>query len=372
MRSTGLTAEASANLSQTTFTIDKDNSLTLTPVPKPPANVRGYYDEPKFHKVEFAPAPERRPASVGGGTSVVTDVGTSVGAGVEASLEGTSEVLSPPPQPQPVVVEDGPKRTAAAATANANAIRHRYDVFVPKPRRTYDEHVPDVNVYVDPVVVAAGGGGHSSPCRFGTTNKTVVRDKSPPPPPKPLPVKALIDAFEHDDTPTMRYLRPDERVPLSPAIRHLHDDRPPSSLSSSVGYYLCDAAVETRSFTYVADCDAMAGDRREPVADVPESESECGGGGGDDTTAPSFHTTGHPATPDSLESSMLFAQKQTLCDARRREDGGRTVPGKTNGRRRLCLHVVSSFTRPFFVAHAHPARSFSYAYITTQAMYTFI
>lgn len=263
-----------------------------------------------------------------------------------------------------------------------------YEVFVPKAHKTYEEHVPDVTAYTDP-------NRAESRCSLKSPS-SFVASKSERPAAEPrviqersLPVKTLIDTFEHNDRPVMRYLQLEERVPLSPEIRHLHDDPPPDRKepkpSGENGYYTCDTTVETRSFAAEGMRDVGGGDgpggpeveddKSQQFADdksvfeddksvfaddksvfadsksVYTDRSEYGDRSEDvrsfqldaGRSDARFQTVRQLATPDSLESSMLFAQKQTYSDARRLEHhngygaGPRQVQGKTGEHR--FLHV---------------------------------
>lgn len=357
--STGLTPKVSENLSYTTFTIDKDNSLTLTPVPKPPLNTLSYYDEPKFHKVEFTPrstpgldrmSDTHRTESVADETPNVTDP--------------VARTEAEKPKIPLQIKEDRPNKC------------NDYDVFVPKAHRTFEEYLPNVNAYTDPVR-SESRCSLKSPSSFKPTDKlekkpeTVVQERS-------LPVRTLIDTFEHNNRPVMRYLQLEESIPMSAELKRLHDDPPPPPLAvddepadgygpqspdRENGYYTCDTMVETRSFVYGTQEQRDGG---EPERCVDESfeyayKQECADGSEyADKSVPTdrseygdrsdeirslhfdagndakFQTIRQLATPDSLESSMLFAQKQSAGDSYQHEYGnhghntGHRAPGKTN------------------------------------------
>lgn len=244
--STGLTPKLSENLSYTTFTIDKDNSLTLTPVPKPPASHgHSYYEEPKFHKVEFTP----RSTPGLDGTSALSHRSES------AVEERPREANKPPPLAEPRETEK--PRFPLQIPGDGKPKCGSYGVFVPKARRTYEEHVPDVTAYTEPNR-ADSRCSLMSPSSF-VGARPAREEQSRAIYEKSLPVKTLIDTFEHNNRPVMRYLQLEERVPLSPEIRHLHDDPPPVSYrnepkpSEKNGFYTCDTTVETRSFAYAAE-----------------------------------------------------------------------------------------------------------------------
>lgn len=347
--STGLTPKVSENLSYTTFTIDKDNSLTLTPVPKPTASVHGYYDEPKFHKVEFTPRStpglERMSGTVRS-ESVAEDRTTETETPANHAIQ-----YEKPKIELEIKKDDGEKSK-----------RKSFDVFVPKAHKSYEEYMPDMNAYTEPNR-AESRCSLKSPSEFLSEKKplddaAVVQERS-------LPVKTLIDTFEHNNRPVMRYLQLEERVPLSEEIRRLHDDRPkPVTIddrSADInGYYTADATVETRSFVVYdgkdryddneddnksaeqvdesADVSGITdksefGDRSEYTDDVSVRFEDVRG-------EMKFQTIRQLATPDSLESSMLFAQKQSACDERQQEYKNshcapRKVPGKRHSAGRL-------------------------------------
>lgn len=347
--STGLTPKVSENLSFTTFTIDKDNSLTLTPVPKPPATInQSYCDEPKFHKVEFTPRSTPGLDHMSGthrSESVTEEVPVESHPREQDAVENTKIPLQ--------IIEDKSKRNSS------------YDVFVPKAHITYDEYLPNVNVYTEPIRVESRCSLKSPSDFVGIKpkNKTgaVIHERS-------VPVKTLIDTFEHNNRPIMRYLQLEESIPLSEGIKHLHDDPPPSSIDDELvdehefpggcqdsGFYTANTAVETRHFIYGNEerLDAVDGNKSECV-----DGSECADKSGitdrseygdrseynDDVSISfdlrsdtKFQTIRQLATPDSLESSMLFAQKQSSgCEEPRHEFNNsytivsRQVPGKIN------------------------------------------
>lgn len=369
IRSTGLTANVSENLSYTAFTIDKDNSLTPVPVPKPPAPVHGHCEQPKFHKVEFTPRSTPVPGRMAGSQ--------------RSEEESAAEQRPRPAEPD---VTDGPAFPARARQDDRPRRDGGYAVFVPEARETYEERVPDATAYTDPDR-AVSRCSLKSPSGFAATKPAaeprVVQERS-------LPVRTLIDTFEHNDRPVMRYLQLEERVPLSPEIRRLHDDPPPEpSAQHGGGYYTCDTAVETRSFAAAEDsgrggepedydkinCRPFADDDGSVFADddgsvladddksgyANRSEDACSFRLDAGRSDARFQTVRQLATPDSLESSMLFAQKQTERDAPRRQEhhngrgaAPRRVRGKTD--EHVCTFaeptVAKSGRRHPFVFHA--------------------
>lgn len=422
--STGLTPKVSENLSSTTFTINKDNSLTLTPVPIPPVTNRAYNVEPRYHRVEFTPR-STPGLENGNGTlgseSVVGDEGTQQWREQEVTqrvvraqrTNGHEEEHAEDGDVEQHVVdgreeehvsnghEDGKECErdggsgvgGTSATDRGNGFR----VFVPKAHKTYEEHVPNMYEYVDPER-ADSRCSLKSPSSFRSVApekpkpNVVIQERS-------LPVRALIDSFEHNGRPVMRYLQLDESIPLSDGIRRLHDE-PPRSLATvsdggqeAGGFYTADAVVETRSFVYgTGGGHAELAD--EPPLDEPpvdEPRQACAEGSGatdrseygdtDDASVPpfevradlKFQTIRQLATPDSLESSMLFAHKHTPCD----RDNGTAyygappplpsqtkVTGKTNAAACLCSQatvpdpqrVVFSFGR-YLTLHAPSSRN---------------
>lgn len=390
--STGLTPKVSENLSYTTFTINKDNSLTLTPVPKPPTpSGHGYYDEPKFHKVDFTPrsTPGLDRMHNGGGSVCGTQKPESLAE--EKLIEITERKPREPEKttiailPSPTVnkEDEGGHREPRPASAT---VRNGYEVFVPKPHKTYEEYMPDINAYTGPKQAAESGrAALRSPSSFNTGPRPepekprVIQERS-------VPVKTLIDTFEHNNRPVMRYLQLEESVPMSADLRRLHEDpapRPANDWHDSGGYYTADTTVETRSYTksYHHDADdegfgatedgaavetvgfaapsyrdaeggaesrvtaaaaAAEDDKSEFADDSAVTEygyrSECA----EDVSGPfdsKFQTIRQLATPDSLESSMLFARKQSSYDERREYGGSahyapaKVPTGKTNSDR---------------------------------------
>lgn len=344
--STGLTPKVSENLSYTTFTINKDNSLTLTPVPKPPAtSYGGYYEEPKFHKVEFTPRSTPgldRMSESHKAESVKEDRREEIDEKKELSNQNEKSQI------EYQIQDDGKSKC------------NSYEVFVPKVQKTYEEYMPNMNDYTEPNR-AESRCSLKSPSSFKATKpeqkpQTVIQERS-------LPVKTLIDTFEHQNRPVMRYLQPEESIPLSENIKHLHDDPTTSSTDNNQvdeqhevahtdrenEFYVADTAVETRSFVYEPS-------QQQPNFVPEENASECADKSGitdrseygdrseytDDVSLSfdvrsdlKFQTIRQLATPDSLESSMLFAQKQSFCDDRKQEYNNsftaqRKVQGKTN------------------------------------------
>lgn len=329
--STGLTPKVSENLSFTTFTINKDNSLTLTPVPKPPTTInQAYCDEPKFHKVEFTPrsTPGLDHMSGGGShrsQSVIEE------KPIEPDTPIKKHEIERPKIPLQMKEED-----------KSICAKNNYEVFVPKAHKTYEEYMPNVNAYTEPNR-AESRCSLKSPSSFKPTKppaktNTVVQERS-------IPVKTLINTFEQNNRPVMRYLQLEESIPLSDEIKHLHDEPAPGSiddddhvsydLESTVKreseFYTADTTVETRSFVYDKPRTMTANDDddksecvegsevadRSVVTDrsvYGDSQSRCT----DEVCLPydmKFQTIRQLATPDSLESSMLFAQKQSTTYA---------------------------------------------------------
>lgn len=383
--STGLTPKVSENLSFTTFTINKDNSLTLTPVPKPPATHHGYYDEPKFHKVEFTPRSTP-------GLDQMS--GTHKSESVTEEKTNEKEVL--------MQYENEKPKIELQIKENEKSKCNNYNVFVPKPHKTFEEYMPNINTYTEPNRSESRSSLKSPSSFVGTkqekTPNTVIQERS-------LPVKTLIDTFEHNNRPVMRYLQLEERIPLSEEIKHLHDDPKPVSVDGNLaneyespnideenGFYTANTAVETRSFVYgtseqqgcadevnpehyvkseyyvdtsgvsvTSKYDNISGfadqtgkndksehGNRSDYADQSQindkseygDRSECADKSGitdrseygdrseytDDVSLSfdvrgdmKFQTIRQLATPDSLESSMLFAQKQSSRDERHQE-----------------------------------------------------
>jgi len=400
--STGLTSKVSENLSFTTFTINKDNSLTLTPVPKPPATHHGYYDEPKFHKVEFTPRSTP-------GLDQMS--GTHKSESVTEEKINEKEVL--------MQYENEKPKIELQIKENEKSKCNNYDVFVPKPHKTFEEYMPNINTYTEPNRAESRCSLKSPSSFVGTkqekTPNTVIQERS-------LPVKTLIDTFEHNNRPVMRYLQLEERIPLSEEIKHLHDVPKPGSIDGNLaneyespnigeenGFYTANTAVETRSFVYgtneqhgcadevnpehyvkseyyedtsgvsaMSKYDNISGfadqtgknykseiSNRSDYADQSQindkseygDRSECADKSGitdrseygdrseytDDVSLSfdvrgdmKFQTIRQLATPDSLESSMLFAQKQSSRDERHQEynntnyNAPRKTAGKTN------------------------------------------
>lgn len=413
--STGLTPKVSENLSYTTFTINKDNSLTLTPVPKPPATYHGYYDEPKFHKVEFTPR-----------STPGLDQMSGTHKSESATEEKTNEVEAH------VQYENEKLKIELQIKENEKTKCNNYEVFVPKPHKTFEEYIPDINTYTEPQR-AESRCSLKSPSSFRGTKEekstsTVIQERS-------LPVKTLIDTFEHNNRPVMRYLQLEERIPLSEEIKHLHDDPKPVSIDNHSasgyelpnvgeenGFYTANTAVETRSFVYETneqhcradehksehydmseyhvvtsgvDCASKFsnvsnfayqtgkddkpeyGGYRPECVDQPEindkseygDRSECAEKSGitdrseygdtDDASLPfdvrgdmKFQTIRQLATPDSLESSMLFAQKQSSRDERHQEYNNTiyNAPRKTAGKINIPLFVSCTI---FGIHHSH-------------------
>lgn len=337
--STGLTPKVSENLSYTTFTIDKDNSLTLTPVPKPPATInQSYCDEPKYHKIEFTPRSTPGLDRMSG-----THRSESVTEEKSNTVAKHSETEKPKIELQ--IKEDEKSKY------------NNYEVFVPKVHKTYEEYMPNINVYTDANRLESRCS-LKSPSSFKANKQekkpnTVIQERS-------IPVKKLIDTFEHNNRPVMRYLQLEESIPLSEGIKHLHDDPPPSSINDNLedeyeptdtchesGFYTANTAVETRSFVYETQeqlntVDEIKSEYLEGSEYADKSgitdKSEYGDRSEytDDISLPfdlrvdmKFQTIRQLATPDSLESSMLFAQKQSLCEDRRREyHNSYTAPSK--------------------------------------------
>lgn len=390
--STGLTPKVSENLSYTTFTIDKDNSLTLTPVPKPPATYHGYYEEPKFHKVEFTPR---------------STPGLEQMNGIHKSESVTEEKTN---EIQPIAQCENKKHKIELQIKEKPKCNN-YQVFVPKAHKTYEEYMPKINAYTEPHRAESRCSLKSPSSFVGTKQEkitnTIIQERS-------LPVKTLIDTFEHNNRPVMRYLQLEERIPLSEEIKHLHDDPKPASIdgnfangheSSKIdeenGFYTANTAVETRSFVYGSNEEQHDEikpehfDKSEYYVDIsgvndtsqygntldfPEKtgnndkseygnrfdyadhseindkcdygdRSECADKSGitdrseygdtDDVSLPfevrgdmKFQTIRQLATPDSLESSMLFAQKQSTRDERHQEYNNTiyNAPRKTAGK----------------------------------------
>lgn len=349
---TGLTPKVSENLSVTTFTINKDNSLTLTPVPKSPATNHDYYDEPKFHKVEFTPRSTPgldRMSSTYRSESVIEENKNEIELPKENKLEEMKIALQ-------INEDDKPKF-------------NNFEVYVPKAHKTYEEYLPNINIYTEPNHTESRCSLKSPSSFIGnqpeTKSKTEIQEKS-------LPVKTLIDTFEHNNRPVMRYLQLEESIPLSENIKHLHDDPQPSSndknqilqyempntYQESKSYYTADTTIETRSFVYdTKEQQDVVDDNKSEYVDGSDyadksgitDRSEYGDRSEytDDILLPfdlrsdmKFQTIRQLATPDSLESSMLFAQKQSSCDERQREYHNNNnnnnytaiskVPGKMN------------------------------------------
>lgn len=327
--STGLTPKVSENLSYTTFTIDKDNSLTLTPVPKPPATInKSYCDEPKYHKIEFTPRSTP-------GLDRMSGTHRSESVTEEKSNTVEKHVENEKPKIELQIKEDEKSKY------------NNYEVFVPKAHKTYEEYMPNINVYTD-ANRPESRCSLKSPSSFKASKpekkpNTVIHERS-------IPVKKLIDTFEHNNRPVMRYLQLEESIPLSEGIKHLHDDPPPSSIDDNLeddyestdichegGFYTANTAVETRSFVYeTQEQHNTVDDSKSEFVEGSEyadksgitDKSEYGDRSEytDDISLPfdlrvdmKFQTIRQLATPDSLESSMLFAQKQSLCEDRRRE-----------------------------------------------------
>lgn len=344
--STGLTPKVAENLSCTTFTINKDNSLTLTPVPKTPTTNNSYYDEPKFHKVEFTPRSTP-------GLDRMSGSHKSESVNEENSIE--IEVLKPN--------ENEKMKTPLQINEGDKAKFNNFEVFVPKAHKTYEDYLPNINIYTESNR-AESRCSLKSPSSF-KVNKiekkpdTVIKERS-------LPVKTLIDTFEHNNRPVMRYLQLEESIPLSEDIKHLHDDPPPSSNDKNHmldyespnacqenKFYTADTSIETRSFVYdTKEQHDVVDDNKSEYVD----ESECANKSiftdrseyGDRSeytddislhfdlrSETKFQTIRQLATPDSLESSMLFAQKQSTCDERQHEYNNNYIslskaPGKIN------------------------------------------
>lgn len=390
--STGLTPKVSENLSFTTFTIDKDNSLTLTPVPKPPATYHCNYEEPKFHKVEFTPR---------------STPGLEQMNGIHKSESVTEEKTN---EIQPIEQCESEKRKIELQIKEKPKCNN-YQVFVPKAHKTYEEYMPKINAYTEPHRAESRCSLKSPSSFVGNKQEkitnTVIQERS-------LPVKTLIDTFEHNNRPVMRYLQLEERIPLSEEIKHLHDDPKPAPIDGNLanghesskideenGFYTANTAVETRSFVYgsneeqndeiknehfdkseyyadtsgvnntsqygntldfpekTGNNDKSEYDNRFDYADQSEindkseygDRSECADKSGitdrseygdtDDVSLPfevrgdmKFQTIRQLATPDSLESSMLFAQKQSTRDERHQEYNNTiyNAPRKTAGK----------------------------------------
>lgn len=327
--STGLTPKVSENLSYTTFTIDKDNALTLTPIPKPSAKInQNYCNEPKYHKIEFTPR---------------STPGLDRMSGTHRSESVTEEKSN-------IVVmqhEIEKPKIELQIKENEKSKYNNYEVFVPKAHTTYEEYIPNINVYTD-ANRPESRCSLKSPSSFKATKQekkqnTVIHERS-------IPVKKLIDTFEHNNRPVMRYLQLEESIPLSEGIKHLHDDLPPSSIDDNLEdeyeptdtchegeFYTANTAVETRSFIYETQeqLDTVDENKTEHVngseyADKSgiTDKSEYGDRSEytDEISLPfdlrvdtKFQTIRQLATPDSLESSMLFAQKQSIFEDRRRE-----------------------------------------------------
>lgn len=355
--STGLTPKVSENLSFTTFTINKDNSLTLTPVPKPPVTIsQAYCDEPKFHKIEFTPR----------STPVLDHISNG---GSHRSQSIIEEKQNEPNGPINKHETEKPKIPLQIKEEDkTNCVKNNYEVFVPKVHKTYEEYIPNVNTYTEPNRVESRCS-LKSPSSFKPTkppakNNTVVQERS-------VPVKTLIDTFEQNNRPVMRYLQLEESIPLSNEIKHLHDEPAPGlidddnsvsydlelTVRKDSGFYTADTTVETRSFVYdeprtmTVNDDNHDDDKSECVegsefADKSgitdrsvygDSQSRCT----DDVCLPfemKFQTIRQLATPDSLESSMLFAQKQSTSYATEERhyeynnnyyNSSHKVPGKT-------------------------------------------
>lgn len=388
--STGLTPKVSENLSSTTFTINKDNSLTLTPVPIPPAANRAYYDEPRYHRVEFTPrSTPGLEYGTQGSESAAGDEGTQQWrepevqgvTGSQANVHGEGHVADgheEGPETGRVMngreegygreerrvvdgrderrVVDGKEyeQDGDGCSVGEKPLTNRgYQVFVPKAHKTYEEYVPNVNAYTEPGRTDSRCS-LKSPSSFRSAvsdrpkqNVQVIQERS-------LPVRALIDSFEHNGRPVMRYLQPDESIPLSDGIRHLHDDQRSATVDDGPvddgGFYTADAVVETRSFAYGTDGgvgdDRTMGqpvdpDETGPVDETRQVDAEGSGasdrseyGDTDVASMPSFDVRGDHkfqtirqlATPDSLESSMLFAQKHTSSE----RDNAATYYGPTH------------------------------------------
>lgn len=347
--STGLTPKVSENLSFNTFTIDKDNSLTLTPVPKPPEAInQNYCNEPKYHKVEFTPR----------STPGLDGMNSTYRSG-SVTEEKPNEVQSCKPHE----IEKKPKFALQIKEEDKSKC-NSYGVFVPKAHKTYDDYVPNINVYTEPNHTESRCS-LKSPSSFKAIKPekikaSIIHERS-------IPVKKLIDTFEHNNRPIMRYLQLEESIPLSEDIKHLHDDPPPSSIDEKPvdeyefpanayrdnGFYITNTAVETRSFLYENEeqLDAVDENKSEYVdgseyADKSEITDRSEYGDRSEYTNEmsvqfhlrsdmKFQTIRQLATPDSLESSMLFAQKQSSCDERRYEYNNsyttpRKLPGKIN------------------------------------------
>lgn len=387
--STGLTPKVSENLSYTTFTINKDNSLTLTPVPKPPTpSGYGYYDEPKFHKVDFTPrsTPGLDRMQNGGGIVYGTQKSESL---IEKKL---IEILEQKPQEPEKTIEilqlqtnkedeDGHHELRPASAGGPNG----YEVFVPKPHKTYEEYMPNIKTYTGPNrVTDSGRPALRSPSSFNKEPRPVP-EKSRVIQERSVPVKTLIDTFEHNNRPVMRYLQLEESVPLSADLKRLHEDHP-TPWSANIyhdggGFYTADTAVETRNFinhgnaenevfqatattdttietkiiadslyhdTYDKESQvattAAEDDKSEFADDSAVTEYGSRSEYTEDFSGPfesKFQTIKQLATPDSLESSMLFARKHSSYDERRDYGGSvqyapTNIPtGKTNSDCRL-------------------------------------
>lgn len=350
--STGLTPKVAENLSCTTFTINKDNSLTLTPVPKTPTTNNGYYEEPKFHKVEFTPR-----------TTPCLDRMSGTYRSESVIEENPIEMKVTKKDENKKDENEKPKITLQIKE-NDKSKCNNFDVFVPKTHKTYEEYLPNINTYTEQNRAESRCSLKSPSCfkmqKIEKKPDTVIQERS-------LPVKTLIDTFEHNNRPVMRYLQLEESIPLSENIKHLHDDPLPSSKDNNHieleyeshntcqenAFYTADTLIETRSFVYdtkeqydviddnkseyvdESECTNKSvftdkseyGDRSEYTDDISLSF--------DLRNETKFQTIRQLATPDSLESSMLFAQKQSICDERQREYNNSYIsqsklPGKIN------------------------------------------
>lgn len=409
--STGLNPNISENLSSTTFTINKDNSLTLTPVPKPPATYHGYYEEPKFHKVEFTPR---------------STPGLDQMSGTHKSESVTEEKTN---EKEPLLQYENEKpKIELQIKENDKSKCNNYNVFVPKSHTTFEEYMPNINTYTEPNRAESRCSLKSPSSFVGVKQEkptnTIIQERS-------LPVKTLIDTFEHNNRPVMRYLQLEERIPLSEEIKHLHDDPKPASIDDNLsngyespniggknGFYTANTAVETRSFSYETNEQHGCADNdysehhvksdyyvdtskvndttkydskldfadqtgihdkseygnRSDCADQSEinDKSEYGDRSeyadksgitdrseyGDrseytDDVSLSFDVRGDMkfqtirqlATPDSLESSMLFAQKQSSRDERHQEYNNTiyNAPRKTAGKISIQPSIFARF-----------------------------
>ncbi|XP_050523165.1 uncharacterized protein LOC126895391 isoform X2 [Daktulosphaira vitifoliae] len=318
---TGLTPKISQNLASTTFTINRDNSLTLTPVPKPLVLNTNYFSEPKFHKIEFTPR----------STPGVEKKNEMVNTTLEDNFVIESSINDIKPD----------KNTVELKIESSVKPKGNYEVFVPKVSKTYMDFVPNVNIYTE-------SNKEETKLSFCSSNnfkknakknisEEIIQERS-------LPVKTLIDTFEHNNKPIMRYLQPEESIPLSDEIKHLHDDHLKSvtlqnnSNQVTKDYYVTNTSVELRNFSsckencgnssnyveYTKEIDTAYKEKldytqKEDCTNKSENtdKSEFG-----DSVSMSFdlrndlrfQTIRQLATPDSLESSMLFAQNQNLIE----------------------------------------------------------